>query len=109
MTVKINIVTNELVARVAFLLILAAYFSSTCNAEQDLADTLSKLKPGIVAVGTYMPKRNPRAVFLATGFAVGDGSLIVTNWHVIPEQIGTWWVCYHHIPTIIYIVKDIAL
>jgi S1-C subfamily serine protease len=40
-----------------------------------------------VAVGTYMPKRNPRAVFLATGFTVGDGSLIVTNWHVIPEQI----------------------
>ena len=87
MIFKINIVTNELVARVAFLLILAAYFSSTCNAEQDLADTLSKLKPGIVAVGTYMPKRNPRAVFLATGFAVGDGSLIVTNWHMIPEQI----------------------
>ncbi|MFZ9611191.1 MAG: hypothetical protein ACO294_10870, partial [Methylococcales bacterium] len=85
MIIKINIVTNELVARVAFFGILLVFFSSACGTEQDLADTLSKLKPGIVAVGTYMPKRNPRAVFLATGFTVGDGSLIVTNWHVIPE------------------------
>jgi len=56
-------------------------------AEPALADTIAKIKPGIVAVGTYMPKRNPRAVFLATGFAVGDGSLIVTNAHVIPDKL----------------------
>jgi len=30
-----------------------------------------------------MPKRNPRAVFLGTGFAVADGSIIVTNEHVL--------------------------
>jgi S1-C subfamily serine protease len=62
-------------------------FSEISCAEQSLADTVAKVKPGIVAVGTYMPKRNPRAVFLATGFAVGDGSLIVTNAHVIPNKL----------------------
>jgi serine protease Do len=62
-------------------------FSENIYAEQSLADTISKIKPGIVAVGTYMPKRNPRATFLATGFAVGDGSLIVTNAHVIPDKL----------------------
>lgn len=62
-------------------------FSVDSYAEQSLADTLAKIKPGIVAVGTYMPKRNPRAVFMATGFAVGDGSLIVTNAHAIPDGI----------------------
>ena len=65
----------------------AFLFSDISYAEQSLANTIAKIKPGIVAVGTYMPKRNPRAVFLATGFAVGDGSLIVTNAHVIPDNL----------------------
>ena len=62
-------------------------FSGNSYSEQSLANTIEKIKPGIVAVGTYMPKRSPRAVFLATGFAVGDGSLIVTNAHVIPDKM----------------------
>ena len=65
----------------------ALLFSGGSYAEQSLANTLEKIKPGIVAIGTYMPKRNPRSVFLATGFAVGDGSLIITNAHAIPETI----------------------
>jgi S1-C subfamily serine protease len=56
-------------------------------ATQGLPDTLDQIKPGIVAVGTYLPKRNPRAVFLGTGFAVGDGSLVVTNAHVISDKL----------------------
>ncbi|MCX7097237.1 MAG: serine protease [Methylococcales bacterium] len=63
------------------------FFSGAAYAERSLADTLLTIKPGIVAVGTYLPKRSPRANFLATGFAVGDGSLIVTNAHVIPATL----------------------
>ena len=57
------------------------------GAEQILPDTVEKIKPSIVAVGTFMPKRAPRAVFRGTGFAIGDGSLIVTNAHVIPNAL----------------------
>ncbi len=77
----------KLPTRLVLLGFTAFSFSGISYAEQDLADTIAKIKPGIVAVGTYMPKRNPRAVFLATGFAVGDGSLIVTNAHVIPDKL----------------------
>ena len=63
--------------------VFACLFARHSSAAEQLPLTVAKIKPGIVAVGTYMPKRNPRAVFLATGFAVGDGSLIVTNAHVI--------------------------
>ncbi|MGR9052878.1 MAG: trypsin-like peptidase domain-containing protein [Gammaproteobacteria bacterium] len=57
------------------------------HAEQALPLTIERVKPGIVAVGTYMPTRAPRSVFLGTGFAVGDGSLIATNAHVLPKSL----------------------
>ena len=78
---------NKLPAWLILLGFTVLSFSGNIYAERSLADAISKIKPGIVAVGTYMPKRNPRAVFLATGFAVGDGSLIVTNAHVIPDKL----------------------
>lgn len=62
---------------------------SLTKAESTLADLLPRIKPGVVAVGTYLPTRNPRAVFLGTGFSVNDGHTIVTNAHVIPPQLDT--------------------
>jgi len=52
-----------------------------------LADIVEKTKRSVVAVGTYMPKRSPRAVFLGTGFSIANGRLIVTNAHVLPAKI----------------------
>lgn len=52
-----------------------------------LPDIIDKLRPSIVAVGSYQPTRRPPGNFAGTGFAVGDGSLIVTNHHVVPEVI----------------------
>jgi len=77
----------KLPVRAVLLGFITLLFSVNSFAEQSLADALVKIKPGIVAIGTYMSKRNPRSVFLATGFAVGDGSLIITNAHAIPETI----------------------
>ena len=78
---------KKLTTRLVLLGFITFSFSGISYAEQSLADIVAKIKPGIVAVGTYMPKRNPRAVFLATGFAVGDGSLVVTNAHAIPDKL----------------------
>ncbi|WP_026603796.1 S1 family peptidase [Methylomonas sp. 11b] len=55
--------------------------------EINLPDILTRVKPGIVAIGTYMPTRNPRAVFLGTGFAVADGRKVVTNAHVTAKKL----------------------
>ena len=51
----------------------------------DLLDTISRVKQSVVAVGTYSPTRAPQFEFRGTGFVVGDGSLIATNYHVLPE------------------------
>lgn len=61
-------------------------------AAQTLADTVEKIRPAVVAVGTAYPRRQPIGrkrpnAVLGSGFAVGDGTLIVTNDHVIPEKL----------------------
>lgn len=48
------------------------------------SDVIQRIKGSIVAVGTYEKSRSPAFRFLGTGFAVGDGSLVATNAHVLP-------------------------
>ena len=56
-------------------------------ARADLPDTVVKIKPSIVGIGTFLQTRRPPAKLMGTGFAVGDGTHVVTNAHVIPELI----------------------
>src|SRR5881394_709258 len=46
-------------------------------------ETIQRVKGSVVAVGTFERTRSPQFQFLGTGFAVEDGSLIVTNAHVL--------------------------
>lgn len=50
-------------------------------------EAIAKVKASIVAIGTYQPSRNPAFSFSGTGFAVGDGTLVATNAHVIPGAL----------------------
>ncbi|ENO89784.1 S1 family peptidase [Thauera linaloolentis] len=56
-------------------------------ARADLVGVLPQIKPSIVAVGTYQRTRSPAFQFRGTGFVVGDGHLIATNAHVLPETV----------------------
>ena len=48
-----------------------------------LPDTIERIKPAVVLVGTYRATDSPRFRYLGTGFVVGDGLRVVTNAHVI--------------------------
>lgn len=67
-----------------FLLCLGCFFASPLWAG-DLSRTIEVVKPSVVGIGTFQKTRSPSVSFMGTGFAVGDGSLVVTNAHVIPE------------------------
>lgn len=50
-----------------------------------LVELIAALKPSLCAVGTYDPLASPRFGFRGSGFFVGDGSLVATCWHVLPQ------------------------
>lgn len=55
-----------------------------------LIDTVERVKPSIVMVGSFDRLRSPQFVLRGTGFVVGDGRLVATNAHVLagPEPVG---------------------
>ena len=65
--------------------VLALLFSFPALA--DVADTLLKIKPGVVGVGTFNPTGSPRANLQGTGFAVLDGRYIVSCAHIFAKPL----------------------
>ncbi len=51
----------------------------------DLPDTITRVKPSVVVVGTYKATDSPRFRMRGTGFVVVDGRQVVTNMHVLPD------------------------
>ena len=77
--------TFKRTTRLLLSIISLVFFSNQSLAS--LADTIEKTKPSIVGIGTLQKTRRPPAQLLGTGFAVADGKHILTNSHVIPEEL----------------------
>lgn len=53
-----------------------------------LPDSILRMKPSVVLVGTFKSTDNPRFQLRGTGFLVGDGHFVATNAHVLPAVAG---------------------
>lgn len=69
--------------------VVLALLPGTLPLRAGLPEAVERIKPSVVAVGTYVKTRSPPFVFRGTGFAVEDGTLIATNAHVVPETLQT--------------------
>ena len=72
---------------------LPFFFSSNAAISVELADTIEKIKPSVVAVGLLRPAKGPgakgpRHEYRGTGFVVGNGRQVITNNHVLPVKNG---------------------
>ncbi len=54
-----------------------------------LPDLIDQIKPSIVVIGTYAKTRSPAFTTKGTGFVVGNGTLVATNAHVVPDSLDT--------------------
>lgn len=51
----------------------------------DLPKTVEKVTPSVVAIGLFTPLEASGNQVLGTGFVVGDGKHVVTNYHVVSK------------------------
>jgi S1-C subfamily serine protease len=72
-----------------FILGIVALCAFPVTARADLADTVARIKPSLVVVGTFNTLKSPPFTMRGTGFVVGNGTLVATNSHVVPEVLGT--------------------
>lgn len=67
-------------------------FLTACLALQavaaDMVETIARVKPSIVVVGTYQKTASPQFNMHGTGFVIGNGNLVATNAHVVPQESG---------------------
>lgn len=63
---------------------LAASLGVATGVRAALPDVVAAVRPSVVGIGTYNALESPRFAFRGTGFAVGDGTVIATNLHVVP-------------------------
>lgn len=75
-------------AKIRFCYWLLTTFSLVTSrfALADLPATIERVKPSIVIVGTFKKTDSPQFVLRGTGFVIGNGNLVATNSHVIPEN-----------------------
>jgi serine protease Do len=71
----------------AGLLLPIALLTLAETASAALPDLVEQLKPSIVVIGTHAKTRSPAFVMKGTGFVVGNGTLVATNAHVVPETL----------------------
>ena len=71
---------------------ILAILVTTCvalsAAAADWVETIARIKPSIVVVGTYQKTASPQFAMRGTGFVVGNGNLVATNAHVVPQESG---------------------
>lgn len=62
----------------------------TCvSAHAGVPETITRIKPSIVAIATYQKLRSPALQIRGSGFVIGSGHTVATNLHVLPEHLET--------------------
>lgn len=62
-------------------------FATASVAGGGLAETIARVKPSIVGVGTLQHLRKDRLKLLGSGFVVAGGNHVLTNAHVVPRDL----------------------
>jgi len=53
----------------------------------ELVQTIERIKPSVVGIGTFLKTRSPSILFVGTGFVVADGRHVITNAHTVASPL----------------------
>jgi serine protease Do len=70
-------------------LVALALIVCAVGAKAGLPESIARIKPSIVAIATYQKLRSPALQIRGSGFVIGDGQIVATNLHVLPESLAT--------------------
>lgn len=79
---------------IAILCVCTAANSAVAFALPKLTEQVKQVKPSVVAIALLTPIESNAPKILGTGFVVGDGKHIVTNYHVVSQELDTKIVQY---------------
>jgi S1-C subfamily serine protease len=63
--------------------------------QPSLVDSIKQIKPSVVGIGMYTPIEAKAPQILGTGFVIGNGKYIATNYHVVSKEIDPTIVQYY--------------
>lgn len=73
---------------VTFALALCVMSWNTVALQQSaLVDSIKQIKPSVVGIAMYAPIESKSPQLLGTGFVVGNGKYVVTNYHVVAKEL----------------------
>lgn len=69
--------------------IFSVFFSSITLSHQleTLVESIKQVKPSVVGIAIFAPIESTSPKILGTGFVVGNGKYIVTNYHVVSKEL----------------------
>ena len=67
--------------------VIVLIFSSMSSNAHEISQIVGKVKPSVVGIGIYAPLSRPSKQLRGTGFAIADGTIIATNYHVIDLEL----------------------
>lgn len=69
-------------------IVFAALWSACSTATAiELPELVEQIRPSIVGIGTHQALRRPPNSLNGTGFVVGDGNTVITNAHVVSDEL----------------------
>jgi serine protease Do len=75
-------ILNRIIFIISLLLV-----SCSIKAANEFVNVVAKNKLSVVGVGIHTPTSRPNNILRGTGFVIGNGNYVVTNAHVLPDDL----------------------
>ena len=69
------------------LVVMTLFLATNVVKAHSITGVVEKIKPSVVGVGVFDPLGAPRANLQGTGFVIGDGTIVATNYHVVAAEL----------------------